>query len=271
MPAGANRSRRARIRQLLAPVARTVVGTHFENVAYRVWNALTYRSLSPKNAEYDQMTVSVMQRILTPDSNGIDVGAHRGTILRHIIELAPGGHHVAVEPLPAFARGLRRQFPDVEVLELALSDVSGESTFHHVVTSPSYSGLSTRSYPHHGEVVEDITVRVERLDDVVSQDRPIQFLKIDVEGGESRVLSGARCLLERWRPVVVFEHGWYGGKRPADDTTDALWDVLTSIGLAVYDLPAWLDDGAPLTHERFENSLAHGTYYFLAAAPNVGR
>jgi FkbM family methyltransferase len=271
MRAGGTRSRRTRVRQLLSPVARKVVGTRFESVAYGLWNAVVHRSLSPKNVEYDHMTVSVMQRILTPDSNGIDVGAHRGTILRHLIELAPGGHHVAVEPLPAFARGLRRQFPNVEVLELALSDVAGESTFHHVVTSPSYSGLSTRRYPHHGEVVEDIAVRVERLDDVVRPDRPIQFLKIDVEGSELGVLTGARRLLERWRPVVVFEHGWDGGKRPADDdTTGALWDVLTSTGLAVYELSAWLDDGAPLTQAGFEDSLAKGTYYFLAAAPHTG-
>src|ERR1039458_8342772 len=101
--------------------------------------------------------MSVMKQILHADSNAIDVGAHRGTILRHIVELAPQGHHFAVEPLPVFAGGLRRRFPGVEVLEVAMADKRGEATFHHIVTNPSYSGLSFREYPHQDdEVIEDI-------------------------------------------------------------------------------------------------------------------
>ena len=156
-----------------------------------------------------------MQRVLRHDSNGIDVGAHRGTILRSLVDLAPDGRHYAVEPLPAFANGLRRRFPRVEVLELALSDQKGEATFHHIVTNPSYSGLSFREYPNEGEVIEDIAVKVERLDAVIPEDVPIQFLKIDVEGGELSVLRGSQSILRRWRPVVVFEHGWSGARGAA--------------------------------------------------------
>ena len=253
------------MRRLLAPVARIVVGTRFEDPAYAVWNVLTRRHAVASNREYDRQIVRVMRRVLEPSSNGIDVGAHRGTILRHLVELAPQGHHVAVEPLPAFAAGLRRRFSDVEVLEVALSDAHGKASFHHVVTNPSYSGLSTRRYPSH-EVVQDIKVCVAPLDDLVDPDRPVRFVKVDVEGGELGTLKGARRLLERWRPVVAFEHGWDRGRRPADDTTAALWEVLTDAGLDVYEIPDWLDHGAPLTEEAFEAALSRGSYYFLAAA-----
>jgi FkbM family methyltransferase len=268
MRLGGTSSVRVRIRRLLAPVARVVVGTPLEGPAYGIWNVIT-RGSRPRDAvEYDRLTMAVMKRVLSADSNGIDVGAHRGTILRHMVERAPRGHHFAVEPLPVFAAGLRRRFPGVEVLELALAAEPGEATFHHVVTNPSYSGLSFRTYPHQGEVIDDIAVRVERLDAVIPEDLPIQFLKIDVEGGELGVVRGSDALLRRWHPVVVFEHGWADERtQPADGSSDALWNELTSVGLEIFELSTWLDGGDSLTSGGFKDRLAQGTYYFLAAAP----
>jgi FkbM family methyltransferase len=251
---------------MLAPVVRVVVGTPLEGPAYKVWNILTRGSRPGGAVEYDELTMSVMKRVLHRDSNGIDVGAHRGTILRHMVELAPDGHHFAVEPLPVFASGLRRRFPDVEVLELALAAEQGEATFHHIVTNPSYSGLSFRDYPNEGEVVEDIQVRVERLETVIPDDLPIAFLKIDVEGGELGVLEGSQSILLRWHPVVVFEHGWGDSpSQPAGAHSDGIWDELTSVGFGVYELEVWLADGEALSKAGFRERLAQGTYYFLSA------
>jgi FkbM family methyltransferase len=261
---------KVRVRRLLAPVARMVVGTPLEGPAYRVWNVVSRGSRPTGAVEYDELTMSVMQRVLDHDSNGIDVGAHRGTILRSLVDLAPDGRHYAVEPLPVFANGLRRRFPRVEVLELALSDQQGEATFHHIVTNPSYSGLSFRDYPNEGEVIEDIAVKVERLDAVIPDDLPIQFLKIDVEGGELGVLRGSQSLLRRWHPVVVFEHGWSDAKtQPADAPSEAIWHELSSSGLGVYELEAWLAGGDALSLAEFLDHLGQGTYYFLAASPSL--
>ena len=268
LSSGRASSIKVRVRRLLAPLARMVVGTPLEGPAYSVWNVVTRGSRPTGAVEYDQLTMSVMQRVLRHDSNGIDVGAHRGTILRSLVELAPDGRHYAVEPLPVFANGLRRRFPRVEVLELALSDQRGEATFHHIVTNPSYSGLSFRDYPNEGEVIEDIAVKVERLDSVIPEDLPIQFLKIDVEGGELGVLRGSQSLLRRWHPVVVFEHGWSDAKtQPADAASEAIWDELSASGLGVYELDAWLAGGDALSLADFLEHLGQGTYYFLAAPP----
>jgi FkbM family methyltransferase len=261
-----------RLRRLLAPVADRVAGTAFEGVAYRGWEVLS-RALphgtdeAAINAGYDRLTVSVMRRVLGAESNAIDVGAHRGTMLRHMIVLAPRGRHFAFEPLPTFAAGLRRRFPGVDVREVALSDTPGEAVFHHVVTNPSYSGLSRRRYPNEGEEasVREISVRTARLDDEIPKDLPVHLLKIDVEGAEATVVRGARSILRRCRPVVVFEHGWDDGRRPETDTTGSLWEELVGAGLGVYQLAAWLDDGAPLSREGFEEALSKGDYYFLAA------
>jgi hypothetical protein len=44
-----------------------------------------------RNAIYNRQTVEVMFRVLRQNSNCIDAGAHEGSILRHMIDISPGG------------------------------------------------------------------------------------------------------------------------------------------------------------------------------------
>jgi FkbM family methyltransferase len=54
-----------------------------------------------------------------------------------------------------------------------------------------------------GEKIRSVSIDgfVSRLD----KTEPIAVLKVDVEGSEMRVLSGARSTIEQWRPVVIVE------------------------------------------------------------------
>ena len=72
------------------------------------------------NARYDLQTIEIMRRVLSPTDCCIDVGAHEGSILAHMVEFAPLGRHLAFEPIPAMAAELRRSFPQVEVHQVAL-------------------------------------------------------------------------------------------------------------------------------------------------------
>lgn len=251
------------LRRLLAPVAAVVVGSRLEDPAYRVWHALTGSSAA--NTRYDLLTVQIMRRVLSSGGSAVDVGAHRGTILRQMVTLAPGGRHFALEPLPVFAAGLRRRFPMVEVHQVAADDHAGEAVFHHVVTNPSYSGLRRRPYPDAEDVVRPLTVRTACLDDVVPPDAPLEFVKIDVEGSELSVLRGARRLLRRWRPVVVLEHG-----RAGADVTGELFAEVESDGLGLFHPESWLAGEPPLGREGFVEAVAKGAYCFVAA-PATGQ
>ena len=73
--------------------------------------------------------------VLREDSNCIDVGANRGVILAEMCRVAPGGRHIAFEPTPIKARWLRKKFPEVQVEEVAVSDVAGERSERGVPTS----------------------------------------------------------------------------------------------------------------------------------------
>jgi FkbM family methyltransferase len=217
-----------------------------------------------KNARYDRETVEVLGRILSLDSNCIDVGAHEGAILRRLVELAPRGKHFAFEPLPMQAARLREHFPGATVCEVALSDSSGTTTFQHVVSRPGYSGLRRREYPRLDERVETIVVHTTTLDATVPETLPVTFVKIDVEGAELLVLRGAVKTLTRWLPYVVFEHGLgaadHYGTRPEE-----VYDLFRACGLRVSLMSDWLARRDALTRRQFARQFDRKlNFYFLA-------
>jgi FkbM family methyltransferase len=195
--------------------------------------------------------------LLEPDSNCVDVGANRGTVLAELVRVAPNGSHVAFEPLPHLAAELHERFPNVDVRAAAVADEAGESSFEYA-SLDAYSGLRQRSYPP-GTTTTQITVPVVTLDDELG-DRDVTLLKIDVEGGEMGVLNGARKTLERCRPVVVFEHG--AGAREFYGTAAAdVWQFFNELGMRIFDTdgngPLSLDDFARESSTTRWNWVAH--------------
>lgn len=220
------------------------------------------------NRRYDKCTMRIMARVLAPDSNAVDVGCHTGQMLKRILSLAPRGRHFAFEPIPGLAQELRRRFPAVAVHEIALSETDGVATFQHVVSRPAYSGLKRREYPRENEDVKTIEVRMARLDDVLPPDVRIQFIKVDVEGGELQVFRGARRTLALSRPYIVFEHGLgaaeFYGTRP-----ESVYDLLAGeCGLHVSLLPDWLARRPPLSREAFVAQFDQRENFYFLAHPN---
>jgi FkbM family methyltransferase len=187
-------------------------GTRFDRVARANYTTLIDRLpsalLSPevvKARAYDRMTVQIAERALLAGANTVDVGAHCGSILNHLVRLSPAGNHWAFEPIPHLAAQLQKKFPNVHVEQKALSDHSGRADFHFIPTASAYSSLLTRTDIEEGRSVQKLSVDVRRLDDVIPEKVTIAFIKIDVEGEEAGVLRGAAETLRRDRPVVVFE------------------------------------------------------------------
>jgi len=201
---------------------------------------------------------------LRPDSVAIDIGAYAGGVLRDILRIAPEGHHVAFEPLPAMASALRRSFPGTDVREVALSDRAGTSTFVHVVRDPAYSGLLERSYPPGtGDVLDRITVTLATLDSEIGDLEP-DFIKIDAEGAELQVLRGAVETLARFQPTIWFEHG-RGAADHYGTTPAEVWDLLAGVGLKrIYDA----NGIGPLSRDSFVESFERNRVWnYLARGP----
>ena len=143
-----------------------------------------------------------------PNPFYVDVGAadpSTDSVTRSLYERGWRGIHV--EALSEYAQRLREARPEDVVVEAAAGAEAGELTFYGVPGT----GLST-TVPDEASVAEGmgfevtaVTVPVRTVDDILAEHVPagqdIHVLKVDVEGAEEAVLTGAG--LSRWRPWVV--------------------------------------------------------------------
>ena len=179
------------------------------------------------------------------DSDVIDVGANHGVFLDAMRRLAPAGRAIACEPIPDLSAALaaRHTSDAVTVHNCAVSEGPGEETFYWVPSAPAVSGLRMTAHGHPD--VQELRVRVERLDDLVPGDFDPRILKIDVEGAELGVLRGARKLLRRSRPLVLLEHG--AAAAAFGTAHEEVYDELADAGLRVFDM----DGIGPYTRAEF--------------------
>ncbi len=239
-------------------LASAMVGTPLQAVAEKardLKNARTVRNepgLADVLAE-TRRTYELMSKVIRPDTNCVDVGAHLGVMLHRMVKLAPRGRHHAFEPVPYKAAWLRSKFPGVAVHEIALADHDATETFHLNTGSSALSALRRPSEDH--GPTEAITVPVRRLDDVVPDDRPVGYLKVDAIGAELLVLKGAERILTDDRPFVLFE----SSRETLDNfglTAAAIHQfVVDDLGYDLFSLRGWLAGEVPLTAERLEQAM----------------
>jgi FkbM family methyltransferase len=227
------------------------------------WHMVRPKTPAEKLARHDaRATSAILRRVLAPDANGVDVGAHAGDFLAELLQVAPRGRHTAIEPIPAMADRLRTTFPQATVHAAALSDSPGTATFQWVCGNPAFSGLVRRADLPPAERTEPITVRVERLDDLIPAGTPVALVKIDVEGAEVNILRGADRVLRENRPWVLIEHG--SACQGYGHTTADLVAAFAAHRMAVWMLADWLAGKPPLTLPGLVAATAAGQYNFLA-------
>jgi FkbM family methyltransferase len=207
---------------------------------------------------------NVLRRIVRPDSNCVDIGCHIGSMLSELLQLAPQGNHAAFEPIPKKAEWLRRRFPEVEVFEVALAEHAGEAAFFVNTEATGWSGLQ-----RHGQaaVHQELTVRTARLDALLGE-RRVDFIKLDVEGGEHGVLAGATGVLQRWRPRILFECTQSSLAAHAI-TPAAVFDLLAAQGYGIWEPAAYLANGPALDLEGFVTAQTYPFRAFNFVAESV--
>lgn len=142
----------------------------------------------------------------------IDGGAHVGLHTAAMLERVDVSHVYAVEAIPELCDRLEKRFagrPAVQIERCAIGNASGRNvSFQVAVEAPGYSGLKKREVPAVSQW-QTIEVKLRTLDELVKDSDfcDIALIKLDLEGAEFDALKGARKLLERSRPIVVFENG----------------------------------------------------------------
>lgn len=172
----------------------------------------------------------LLQSLVSRGDVVVDVGANRGVYTYLLSALVGRGGRVhAVEPFPGNDRRLRtvaRWRGNVVVHSLAVSDRAGEEVLRIPVHNGHLIDALATLEPNRPWPGQSHVVRVSTLDDLLAGERPVSFLKCDVEGHEQRVFAGATSVIERERPVVLAEVE----QRHRDDAIDSTFEFFAGYG-----------------------------------------
>jgi FkbM family methyltransferase len=171
----------------------------------------------------------------------VDLGAHVGSTTLLMLELFPRAHVTAFEPNPATAAVLRRAIAanglqaQCEVRQAAAGVAPGTalmegfSLLAHLVRDDAVEAVDQfpflRAYQAGGSEPEPVEV-VDVLPDLQGAD----LIKMDIEGGEWRILQDPR-FAQLQAGALVLEYHPQGAPQP--DTTEAVRALLARAGFRV--------------------------------------
>lgn len=144
-----------------------------------------------------------LPEIVPKDRNAIDVGANKGVYSHLLARLCPQVE--AFEPSPKIYRILTRYLPvNVTSHQVALGDRTGMAELIVPLHSSGYSNQTASLNPRKkAEGAGIVKVPSRTLDSYGFTN--VGFIKIDVEGFEEAVLTGAKDTIARERPVLQIE------------------------------------------------------------------
>lgn len=192
--------------------------------------------------QHHKWMIPVLSRFLEPEAVVFDVGGHAGQYAKLFAGIARRGRVFCFEPSP-YARsilglGLRaNRLANVTVIAEGLSDVAGTL----VLTTPlKPAGTFRYGLAHMGNdgggnsdagPVHVHQAEVTTIDDFVGEQglERLDFIKMDVEGWEARILAGGAGAIRRLRPVLLVELDDQHLARAGDDLATT-WDMLLSWG-----------------------------------------
>jgi FkbM family methyltransferase len=146
------------------------------------------------------------------DSYVIDAGANIGIFSIFASQYAKNGKIYAFEPASETFKILKENttyYENIEIFKLALGNENKKEKIRVFSISKGISTLVDSSVAdqfsqNFGEFVEE-EIEVIKLDDFLIQNKipKIDFIKIDVEGYELKVLEGAKETIKKYSPVIV--------------------------------------------------------------------
>lgn len=189
----------------------------------------------------DPNEFAFLERFLQPGMVIVDAGANEGLYtLFAASRVGSEGKVLAFEPSAREISRLksnieRNSLDNVHIFPVALGSAEGSATLS--VAAEAHSGQSTL-----GEFIyPDVTLSTETPTSVRSLDAlmaenniaRLDFLKLDVEGSETRLLYGAANTLRKFRPVLLLEVS-DSALRKQSSSSDELLALVQSFGYLLY-------------------------------------
>lgn len=183
----------------------------------------------PKSIKYFYDLVEIKHK--NKNAVIVDVGAQSGLYTLYA-KFLPDCQFLAYEPLEETYALLLDNLTlntiyNVKAYNYALGSKEEVKNLH---VPHDHLGLNTLGdTPKRFDSWKDISVQVKRLDDVLAEDQPVDYMKIDTEGWEYHVLKGAERTIRKWKPELFLEVNGENMKQCSVQENELL-DFLTSMG-----------------------------------------
>jgi FkbM family methyltransferase len=94
---------------------------------------------------------------------------------------------------------------NVLVFNGALDEKLGSIEVPYVDYSTKNTNYGATSLKSNKSAIKVPTFTLDYIMPFISPDKPVQFIKIDVEGHEIKCLNGAKSLIEKYKPLILIE------------------------------------------------------------------
>lgn len=220
-----------RLARWLVPEAKNGKPAVFEGVSFLNEHSLLYTDTNNyleysvfTTGTYETHIANLIKSQIREGDVVFDIGANIGI---HTITMSQSagknGKVYAFEPIAFLGERLKKNIwinniDNVEVVPYALSD---EAATTKVFFDENQQNLGTVSLANDA-YKRNYSIEVRKGDDLVNeyQIEKINFIKIDVEGLEIKVLMGLKHAIQRFRPRIIFEYDQHYLQRTNDKGTD---------------------------------------------------
>lgn len=200
------------------------------------------RSNPSKNGEYKFLNSYIKDNMTI-----IDAGAHDGTYAEYIFNLNPSATIHCFEPTAsAFAELKTRLANEIKTCKL-IANNAGLSTEIGEAELFIYNELDQRNSLHlnpahnfDSSLLHKEKIKLTTLDDYIELNKisRIDFLKIDVEGHESKVIEGGASALEN-KIIKCIQFEYNNNWAAAGFTLESAFNILITNGFKIFRLTIW--------------------------------
>ncbi|POY36312.1 hypothetical protein C3K47_11210 [Solitalea longa] len=198
--------------------------------------------------DYEKWFDEIIPKVLSsPNSVFIDIGANVGQTLLKTLPYYPEVKYYAIEPNKSCVDYLEslckvNNFKRVKIINYALSDVVGETELL-MRYQDDLLATTTPSFRKYTKYSSKVVVPTTTGDHLIAKEnlKEISLIKIDVEGGEYKVLAGLVDSIRIYQPYIICEILPLASK--AEDvknfrilSAQKIFEILSDLDYSVYNI-----------------------------------
>lgn len=211
----------------------------------------------------EQGEKKLVRSFLPKDAVILDIGANVGFWSRYIARICPDGCIFAFEPSQKTFNLLLANclhFKNIHPLHIALSDIAGKAFLSEDLSSDVRHLMQGNEGK--GELIDVLTLDIWAQVNICRLD----FIKLDVEGAELRVLKGAAKIIQHYKPAILFEYIPENEIRFGVENLREIVQFLRELG---YDVKRVMPDGTLIVTLKTVNGKATNNYFAMASKCNI--